>query len=107
MDVAGWVIALVVVVGLLVLLDRLVAWGLLDLREPTRSRRPRNRGGAAGGSGMVAELIDVFQPSRTHTTEEQQRRRHDRQDAGDGAPPVDLDAGTAHVDAQPRRGGCG
>ncbi|WP_158375774.1 DUF6191 domain-containing protein [Cellulosimicrobium cellulans] len=106
MDVTGWVVAVAATVALLVLLDRLVAWGLLDLRARGRSRR-RDTGGAAAGGGMVAELIDVFQPSRTHTTEEQERQRHDRHDVGDGAPPVDLDAGTAHVDAEPRRPGRG
>lgn len=105
MGVTGWVVAASATVALLVLLDRLVAWGLLDLRVPDRSRRRRRdaRGGAAG-SGMVGELIDVFQPSRAHTTEEQDRMRHDRQDVGDAAPPVDLDAGIARVDAGPRPG---
>ena len=107
MGVSGWVVAVAAPVALLVLLDRLVAWGLLDLRVPDRSRRRRDAGGAAAGSGMVGELIDVFQPSRTHTTAEQDRVRHDRQDAGDAAPPVDLDAGTARVDAEPQRPGRG
>lgn len=102
MEIAGWVVAVVAgvaVVALLVLVDRLVARGLLDRRR----RRPhRDRaGGGSAGSGLVGELIDVFQPSRTHTTDELERRRRDRQDAGDGAPPVDLDAGTARVDAAP------
>jgi hypothetical protein len=81
----------------LVALDRLVARGLLDRRRP---RRRRDRTGSAGG-GALGELVDVFQPSRTHATQELERRRHDRQDAGDGAPPVDLEAGTARLDAEP------
>lgn len=104
MDVAGWVLALVAAVGLLVVLDRLVARGLFDARAPRRPRRRRDPAGASAGSGMVGELIDVFQPSRTHATEELERRRHDRQDVGDTAPPVDLDAGTARVDADAGRG---
>jgi len=108
MDVPGWVVAVATTVTLLVLLDRLVAWGLLGLRARGRSRRRhRDSGSAAAGSGMVGELIDVFQPSRTHTTEEQDRVRHDRQDVGDAAPPVDLDAGTARVDAELRPPGRG
>jgi hypothetical protein len=103
-QVSGWVVAVVAVVAgvaLLVLVDRLVARGLLDRRRP---RRPRDAsGGGSAGGGLVGDLIDVFQPSRTHTTDELERRRHDRQDAGDGAPPVDLDAGTARVDAAPAR----
>lgn len=101
MEVTGWVVAVIAGVVLLVLVDRLVALGLLDRRRPRRRRDPE--GGGSAGSGMVGELIDVFQPSRTHTTEELERRRHDLQDAGDGAPPVDLDAGTARVDADPGR----
>jgi hypothetical protein len=85
--------------ALLLALDRAVARGVLDRRRP-RKRRAASGGGA---SGALGELVDVFQPSRTHVTDEQERQRHDRQDAGDAAPPVDLDAGTAHVDAAPRR----
>ena len=97
-----WVWALGGTVLLLVALDRLVARGAFDRRRP-RSRPTPSGGG--GASGALGELVDVFQPSRTHVTEEQERRRHDRQDAGDAAPPIDLDAGTAEVDAHPPSAG--
>lgn len=90
MDVVAWIAGAAV---LLVVFDRAVARGLLDRRRP---RRPRSSGTAAAGA--LGDLIDVFQPSRAHVVEEQERQRHDRQDDGDGAPPVDLDAGTARMD---------
>jgi hypothetical protein len=87
---------------LLIALDRLVARGVFDRRRPRSRPRPKLSGGG-GASGALGELVDVFQPSRTHVTEEQERRRHDRQDAGDAAPPIDLDAGTVQLDADPGR----
>ncbi|RMI06547.1 DUF6191 domain-containing protein [Cellulomonas triticagri] len=100
MDVTGWVVVGAAVVVGLVVLDRLVAHGVLDRRRP-RPRAPRPEGGS-GASGALGELIDVFQPSNTHVTEERERQRHDRQHAGDAAPPVDLDANTAHLDPPTR-----
>jgi hypothetical protein len=94
-----WVRAVGGAALLLVALDRLVARGVFDRRR-ARSR-PNPSGG--GGASALGELVDVFQPSRTHVTEEQERRRHDRQDAGDAAPPIDLDAGTVQLDADPGR----
>lgn len=94
MDVVAWIAGAAV---LLVVLDRVVARGALDRRRP---RRPRSSGTAAAGA--LGDLIDVFQPSRAHVVEEQERQRHDRQDDGDGAPPVDLDAGVVRLDAEPR-----
>ncbi|NKY40660.1 DUF6191 domain-containing protein [Cellulomonas septica] len=88
-----WAVAGAVVV--LVVVDRLVARGVFDRRSP----RPRTRvpsGSAA--SGMFGGLVDVFQPSREHLTQEQDRQRLDIQHAGDTAPPVDLDAGVARID---------
>jgi hypothetical protein len=95
-----WVWAVGGAALLLIALDRLVARGVFDRRRP-RSRPNPSGGGGAGGA--LGELVDVFQPSRTHVTEEQERRRHGRQDAGDAAPPIDLDAGTVQLDADPGR----
>lgn len=72
---------------------------------------PRRRGGSERrsstgsdvASGMLGELLEIFQPSRTTLTEERERVRHDRQQAGSAAPPfgVDLDAGTAVLPSSP------
>jgi hypothetical protein len=91
--VAGAVLALVAV-------DRAVAHGWIRRRRP-RDRPPRT-GAGAGGSGFLGDLVEVFQPSQRHVAEERSRRQSDRQDAGDGAPGVDLDAGTAWLDEPPR-----
>jgi hypothetical protein len=99
-DVVAWVTGGVV---LLVVLDRVVAHGVLDRGRPRTPRSPRASGTAAAGA--LGDLIDVFQPSRTHVVEEQERQRHDRQDDGDGAPPVDLDAGTVRLGDAERRPG--
>jgi hypothetical protein len=95
-----WVWAVGGAALLLIALDRLVARGVFDRRRPRSRPKPSGGGGA---SGALGELVDVFQPSRTHVTEEQERRGHDRQDAGDAAPPIDLDAGTVQLDADPGR----
>jgi hypothetical protein len=51
------------------------------------------RGGT--GSGLLGDLIEVFQPSRRHVVEEQERRRDHAQLPESGGPPlVDLEAGT-------------
>ncbi|WP_298455645.1 DUF6191 domain-containing protein [uncultured Cellulomonas sp.] len=95
MDVVGWVAAGVLAV---VAIDRLVARGVLDRRgrRPRGGRRARGAGGAAA-AGALADLIEVFQPSRAHVVEERERRRDERRHPGDGAPPVDLDAGVADL----------
>jgi hypothetical protein len=58
------------------------------------------RGGAA--SGILGDLLEVFQPSRHHLVEEQDRRRHHAQLPESGGPgtsdvEVDLDAGVAYL----------
>jgi hypothetical protein len=58
------------------------------------------RGGGAGG--VLGDLLDVFQPSRHHLVEEQERRRHHAQLPDSGAPgapgvDVDLEAGIAYL----------
>lgn len=98
MEIVAWIAG---AAALVVAADRLVALGAFDRCRP-RVRRPRTRG--SSGVGALGELIEVFQPSRTHVTDEQQRQRHTLQDAGDAAPPIDLDAGVARVDAAPPSG---
>lgn len=59
--------------------------------------RRRETTGSDIASGMLGEMIEIFQPSRTTLTEERERVRHDRLQTGAAAPPfgVDLEAGTA------------
>jgi hypothetical protein len=91
-----WVVLLVVVVTVVVAVDRAVARGWFDRRP--REHRPT---GAPAASGMLGDLIEVFQPNRVHLTAEQERQRLEIQHAGDAAPAVDLDAGTARLDPPP------
>ncbi len=92
-----WVLIVVAVVVVLVALDRAVARGWFDRRRPRRHRLAES----AAASGMFGDLVEVFQPNRVHLTAEQERQRLDIQHAGDAAPPVDLDAGTARIDRTP------
>ncbi|MGY4642839.1 DUF6191 domain-containing protein [Cellulomonas sp. URHB0016] len=92
-----WVVVLVVVGAVLLALDRAVARGWFDRSRP-RDHRPA---GAPAASGMLGDLIEVFQPSRVHLTAEQERQQLEIHHTGDAAPPVDLDAGTARTDPPP------
>lgn len=60
-----------------------------------RSRERRlgdGRGaGETAGAGAFGELVDVFQPSRVHLTEEKERQRLDIAQAPSTAPPIDVD----------------
>lgn len=47
--------------------------------------------GESAGSGAFGELVDVFQPSRVHLTEEKERQRLDIVQAPSTAPPIDVD----------------
>ncbi|WP_051702823.1 DUF6191 domain-containing protein [Oerskovia turbata] len=47
--------------------------------------------GESPGSGAFGELVDVFQPSRVHLTEEKERQRLDIVQAPSTAPPIDVD----------------
>lgn len=79
-----------------------VALDRLALAAETRGwlywRRSQG-GGSGGGSGALGELIEVFQPSRSSTVAETERRRLDIVQRGVEGPPfgVDLDAGVAYV----------
>ncbi|MFJ2300291.1 DUF6191 domain-containing protein [Oerskovia paurometabola] len=47
--------------------------------------------GESAGVGAFGELVDVFQPSRVHLTEEKERQRLDIAQAPSTAPPIDVD----------------
>jgi len=92
-----WILVVLAVAVALAALDRAVAYGWFDRRRPRRHRPSE----ASAASGMFGDIVEIFQPNRVHLTAEQERQRLDIQHAGDTAPPVDLDAGTARVDRPP------
>lgn len=86
---------LVVALGVLAAIVVVVA---VRIGRPGRDDdRRRETTGSDFASGMLGEMIEIFQPSRTTLTEERERVRHDRLQTGAAAPPfgVDLEAGTA------------
>lgn len=77
----GWLVAVLAGAVLLVLLDRAVARGWFDhWRLSMRSGRD-----GGGPSGFLGDLVEIFQPTRVHTTEEQQRQELDIVRPGDDA----------------------
>lgn len=90
---AGGAVALVL---LLVALDRMVARGWFDRRRP-RQRRTTD---SAAASGVLGDLIDVFQPNRVHLTAEQERQKLDIKQTGDAAGRLDLDSGVVRLDPE-------
>ena len=90
MSAGAWIAIAVGFVVLLVGVDRAVAAGWFDRRRP-RSR-PAPREGSSVASGLLGDLVEVFQPSRHHVTDEQDRQALDvRQTPADGPP--DLESG--------------
>jgi hypothetical protein len=85
----GWVLAAVVV---LLVLDRIALWA--ESHGWIYWRRRRSSG---GGGGIFADVYLLFQPSRQHVVEEQDRQRLTIAQKETGEPPlgIDLDAGTA------------
>ena len=81
------------IVMLLFAVDRMVARGWFDRREP----RERPVIPSSSGSGFLGDLIDVFQPNHVHLTAEQERQQADVQHAEDAAPPIDLDSGRVRI----------
>ena len=67
-----------------------------------RARRDAD-GGESASSGMFGEIVEIFQPSRTHLTEEKERQRLDIvQRPAEGRPfDVDLDGGVFYVPTDP------
>lgn len=81
---------------------------VLTVQRDARSRAQRRTApvlgpdGASAGSGALGELVEVFQPSRENVTAERERQRLDiAQRPAEGEPfgHVDLDAGTARIEA--------
>lgn len=99
----GWVVVGALAALALYVLDRLVARGVFDRRGPKRFGSP----GGAVAAGALTDLIAVFQPNHAHLVQEQQRRKGDLVQPGDGAPPL-LDLVDEDEDpdepAAPRRG---
>ncbi|WP_456824181.1 DUF6191 domain-containing protein [Cellulomonas sp. P5_E12] len=93
----GWLVAVVALAVLLVAIDRMTARGWFDRRRH-RERRPAE---SAAASGMLGDLIDVFQPNRVHLTAEQERQKLDILQTGDSAGRLDLDSGVVRLDPEP------
>ena len=90
MSTGAWVAAAAGLVVLLIAVDRVVAAGWSDRRRPRP--RPPVREGSGMASGLLGDLVEVFQPSRHHVTDEQDRQALDiRQSPVEGPP--DLDSG--------------
>ncbi|WP_251151716.1 DUF6191 domain-containing protein [Cellulosimicrobium sp. Marseille-Q4280] len=91
---AGVVVTLVVLVLLVVGIERFASG------KESRARREAEHGESAG-SGMLGEIVEIFQPSRTHVTEEKERQRLDIvQRPAEGRPfDVDLEHGVFYVPA--------
>lgn len=89
-----WIGFLVLVLVVVLLTERL-ATGSMRHRSPD--------GGETAGSGAFGELVEIFQPSRTHVTAERERQRLDIvQRPAEGHPfGVDLDGGVAYLGALP------
>ena len=95
----GALVAVVVLVAVVaVLLERLSARGLRGARGDVSD---------GVGAGMLGELVDVFQPSRTHVTQERERQRTAIAQRPSEAPPfdVDLEAGVVRITRPPAREG--
>jgi hypothetical protein len=74
----------------------LVALGIGQLAS---HRRPHSGGADSPASGMLGELVDVFQPSRSNLTREREWQRSAIvQRPADGPPfDIDLDAGVVRI----------
>lgn len=90
MSTGAWIAVAVVLVVLLIAVDRAVAAGWFDRRRPRP--RPATREGSGVASGLLGDLVEVFQPSRHHVTDEQDRHALDIRQAPVEGPP-DLDSG--------------
>ena len=102
----AWVIGAAALAGVLVALDRLTAAGVFDRRRRAGERERRPGGTPLGGA--MGAILDVYDPSHRHVTEEQQRQKSMTvQKQGEGPPlvDVDLEAGVAQVLPRPARGG--
>ena len=93
-DVVGVLVAVALTVLLVVGITRFTSGA------EARARRDAG-GGESASSGMFGEIVEIFQPSRTHVTEEKERQRLDIvQRPAEGRPfDVDLDDGVFYVPA--------
>lgn len=98
MSTEAWIALGVILVVLLIAVDRAVAAGWFDRRRPRP--RPAPREGAGVASGLLGDLVEVFQPSRHHVTQEQDRHALDIRQAPVEGPP-DLDSGVVVLPADP------
>ncbi|SMO83046.1 hypothetical protein SAMN06266982_12323 [Propioniciclava tarda] len=95
---------LIGVVAGIAVLDPLLLWCENRGWIVYRSRRP---GSAGVGAGIAGELMNLFQPTRQVTVDEQkwQRTRVDQAESSGSAPEqrveIDLDAGHAWVPTDP------
>ncbi|ARU50290.1 hypothetical protein JOE63_003033 [Cellulosimicrobium cellulans] len=92
---AGGVLVVVALTVLLVV-------GITRFTSGAEARARRDAGaGESASSGMFGEIVEIFQPSRTHVTEEKERQRLDIvQRPAEGRPfDVDLDDGVFYVPA--------
>lgn len=80
-----FLIVLIVVVAV-VAIERMVSG-----RSRDRQLGDGRGSGESAGVGAFGELVDVFQPSRVHLTEEKERQRLDIAQAPSTAPPIDVD----------------
>ncbi|MCR1983857.1 DUF6191 domain-containing protein [Cellulosimicrobium cellulans] len=83
-----------------VALTGLVVVGIVRFTSGAEARARRSEGtGESASSGMLGEIVEIFQPSRTHLTEEKERQRLDVvQRPAEGRPfDVDLDGGVFYV----------
>jgi hypothetical protein len=93
-----WAIWAVADLLLLVVLDRVAVWaesrGWLYWRHRAPATTP-------GGSGILADLLQVFQPAQRHVVAERDRQRLTADQQESAAPPfgVDLDRGVVRLPA--------
>ncbi len=87
-----------------VALTGLVVVGIVRFTSGAEARARRSE---SASSGMFGEIVEIFQPSRTHLTEEKERQRLDIvQRPAEGRPfDVDLDGGVFYVPREQSRGG--
>jgi hypothetical protein len=100
-----WLWWLLGAVVLAAVLDRVALWA--EARGWIYWRRRRASGGGAGA--VLGEVLNLFQPTRQHVVEEQERQRLTIAQKEAGEPPfgVDLDTGTAVLPGDPTASGGG
>lgn len=93
-----WVWWVVATVAALVVIDRIALWA-----EGRGWLYWRHRSPERGGGGLFADVFLVFQPSRQHIVEEQDRQRLTiaQRESGEAPVGIDLDAGTAVIPPAP------